>query len=210
MTKSEAAYAAVRDRILRGELAPGQVIQQRELAAALGVSTTPLREALRRLMTEGLVELDSHRDARITRLRPEESRDLLELRAALDPLAASLAAQRRTNDDLTELRAALAALEPLPAQPTLDQLRAHRRFHRAIHAAAHNDLLAATLESLWDKADRYRIGALAHGARAEHDVAGEHHRLVEAIAAGHAQAAAAIMRDHIGASLGAAEISAGQ
>ena len=84
--------AHLRDRILGGDLAPGQVLQQRELAASLGISTTPLREALRRLMTEGLVELDSHRDARITDLRAEQARDLLELRMALDPLAASLAA----------------------------------------------------------------------------------------------------------------------
>src|SRR5689334_829893 len=107
MTKSESAYQLLRDRILSGALAPGQVLQQRELAATLGISTTPLREALRRLMTEGLVDLDSHRDARITELRAEQARDLIELRSALDPLAAALAAERRTSDDLAEMRAAL-------------------------------------------------------------------------------------------------------
>ncbi len=96
VTKCDSAYATIRQRILGGDLAPGQVLQQRELATALGISTTPLREALRRLATEGLVELDSHRDARIAALRAEQARDLLEVRLALDPVAASLAAQRRT------------------------------------------------------------------------------------------------------------------
>ena len=85
-TKSDYAYRQVRDRILSGELLPGAVIQQRELASQIGISTTPLREALRRLKSEGLVELDAHRDARISSLRAEEARDLLELRKSLDPV----------------------------------------------------------------------------------------------------------------------------
>lgn len=204
MTKSETAYAVLRDRILGGKLAPGQVLQQRELAASLGISTTPLREALRRLMTEGLVELDSHRDARIPELRAEQAQDLLELRSALDPLAASLAAERRTTADLAEMREALADLEPLPGRPTLEQLGAHRRFHRAVHTAAHNTLLATSLEQLWDQSDRYRLFALAGGHRShDGDAAKEHRALVAAIADRDADEAGAIMRTHIGASLGA-------
>ena len=141
VTKCDSAYATIRQRILGGDLAPGQVLQQRELATALGISTTPLREALRRLATEGLVELDSHRDARIAALRAEQARDLLEVRLALDPVAASLAAQRRTSADLTELRAALSDLEPLTGRPSTPELAAHRRFHRAVHVAAHNEIL---------------------------------------------------------------------
>ena len=208
MTKSEAAYQLLRDRILSGELAPGQVLQQRELAATLGISTTPLREALRRLMTEGLVDLDSHRDARITELRAEQARDLLELRAALDPLAAALAAERRTSDDLAAMRAALEALEPLSTGTTVEQLGVHRRFHRAVYAAGHNPLLVASLEQLWDQSDRYRLLVLSTGDRAADgpgagDTAHEHRALVAAIADRDGETAAAIMRDHIGSSLGA-------
>src|SRR5262245_61413048 len=112
-TKSDFAYSQVRRRILSGELEPGAVLQQRELASQIGISTTPLREALRRLMSEGLVELDAHRDARITPLRAEEARDLLEVRRSLDPLAAGLAAERRTTADLQLIRAAHQGLEPL-------------------------------------------------------------------------------------------------
>ena len=98
-TKSDLAYTRVRGLILSGELAPGAVLPQAALAQQIGISTTPLREALRRLKQEGLVELDAHRDARVRPLDATEARDLLELRRSLDPLAASLAAQRRTDAD---------------------------------------------------------------------------------------------------------------
>ena len=159
-TKSDYAYRQVRDRILSGELQPGAVIQQRDLASLIGISTTPLREALKRLKSEGLVELDAHRDARISPLRAEEARDLLELRKSLDPLAAGLAAQRRTNADIQAIRAAHVQVAPLPTGPEIGQLVAHRNFHAAIYRASHNDLLIGALEGLWDKADRYRRLAL--------------------------------------------------
>src|SRR3954466_11368886 len=129
MTKSDLAYTRVRGLILSGELAPGAVLPQASLAQRIGMSTTPLREALRRLKQEGLVELDAHRDARVRPLDAAEARDLLELRRNLDPPAASPAAQRRTEDDLADIRAALEGLEALDAAPSLAQLASHHRFH---------------------------------------------------------------------------------
>ncbi len=207
-TKSDYAYRQVRDRILSGELQPGAVIQQRELAGRIGISTTPLREALRRLKSEGLVELDAHRDARIAPLRAEEARDLLELRKSLDPLAAGLAAQRRTNADIQAIRTALADVEPLPTPPVIEQLVAHRNFHAAVYRASHNDLLIEALEGLWDKADRYRRLALQteRTQAARDQKATEHQLLVDYIAAGDSEAAAHVMRAHIDTSLGAAAV----
>jgi DNA-binding GntR family transcriptional regulator len=207
-TKADYAYRQVRDRILSGELQPGAVIQQRDLASRIGISTTPLREALRRLKSEGLVELDAHRDARISALRAEEARDLLELRKSLDPLAAGLAAERRTNADIQTIRAAHAGLEPLPSQPAIGQLVAHRNFHAAIYRASHNDLLIDSLEGLWDKADRYRRLALQNdrGQAARDIKAREHQMLMELIAAGDAAEAAKVMRAHIDTSLGATAV----
>lgn len=204
-TKAEVAYTLVRDRLLRGELVPGAVIQQAALARDLGISTTPLREALRRLMTEGLVELDARRDARVTRLTAEEARDLIEIRRSLDPLAAGLAAERRTRDDLALIRAKAAELRPLRTDPGPSELATHRRFHVAIYTASHNQLLVETLDGLWDKADRYRRLALEDG-RTEQDLDRtntEHLALVDAIAAGDSGTAAAVMLAHVDASLGA-------
>lgn len=207
-TKSDFAYRQVRDRILSGELQPGAVIQQRELAGRIGISTTPLREALRRLKSEGLVELDAHRDARIAPLRAEEARDLLELRMSLDPLAARLAAQRRTNADIQAIRAALIEVTPLPTAPAVTQLVAHREFHAAIYRASHNDLLIDSLEGLWDKADRYRRLALQteRTQEARDQKAHEHTQLVDLIAAGDGDGAANVMSAHIDTSLGASAV----
>jgi DNA-binding GntR family transcriptional regulator len=204
-TKSDFAYTRVRELILSGELEPGAVINQAILARQIGISTTPLREALKRLKQQGLVELDAHRDARVTPLDPEEARDLLEVRRALDPLAASLAADRRTKQDVAEMRAALEGLEALASNPTVQQLVAHRRFHAAIYRASHNARLAETLDGLWDTADRYR----RHGLQVERSAeeiatkANEHTLLFEAIVEGDGATAADVMRAHIQTSLGA-------
>jgi DNA-binding GntR family transcriptional regulator len=205
VTKAESAYELVREQVLSGDLEPGAVIAQATLARELGISTTPLREALRRLMTEGLVELDAHRDARVTRLTAEEARDLIEIRRSLDPLAAGLAAERRTREDLALIRATADELLPLRTDPGPAELLTHRRFHVAIYSASHNQMLVQTLDGLWDKADRYRRLALENG-RTEEDLDRthtEHRAMVEAIAAGDAETAAAVMLAHVDASLGA-------
>jgi DNA-binding GntR family transcriptional regulator len=204
-TKSEFAYLTLRNKILSGELAPGETINQATLAPAIGVSTTPLREALRRLKSEGLVELDAHRDARVTMLTAEEARDLLEMRRSLDPLAVALAAERRTKDDIRAIRTAAEGLQPLRSDPAVPHLIAHRRFHTALYLASHNDLLIGALDGLWDKADRYRrLGLVPERGQAERDQkAAEHAALLDCVVAGDAEGAAQIMRQHIDTSLGA-------
>ena len=204
-TKSDLAYTRLRGLILSGDLAPGAVLPQGALARTIGISTTPLREALRRLKQEGLVDLDAHRDARVRPLDATEARDLLELRASLDPLAASLAAERRTDADVADVRAALDGLDALPNHPSAAQLESHHRFHAAIHRASHNALLVETLEGLWVKTDRYRRHGLEAGrSDEERDArATEHRRLFEAVRDGDADTAAELMRRHVETSLGA-------
>ncbi len=204
-TKSEWAYARVREMVLTGELEPGAVLHQAVLARQIGISTTPLREALRRLAQQGLVELGAHRDARVAPLDAAEARDLVELRQDLDPLAAGLAAQRRTAADLAEMAQSLARLESLPEDPSPAQLAGHRRFHAALYRASHNAVLVETLDGLWDKTDRYRRHALRAG-RSDEEVAQraeEHRLLVEAVSDRDAAAATELMRRHVETSLGA-------
>ena len=205
VTKSDYAYTRLREAILGGEIEPGTVLHQPTLAKKIGISTTPLREAMRRLMTEGLVELDAHRDARVSSLTAEEARDLLEIRRSLDPLAAGLAAERRTKEDIRLIRESAIHVEPLLSNPSMVDLVAHRRFHTAIYAASHNDLLTSTLDALWDKADRYRrLGLQVVRSQEERDQkAREHAGLIEAVVSGDSEGAAEIMRQHIDTSLGA-------
>jgi DNA-binding GntR family transcriptional regulator len=204
-TKSDLAYIRVRELILSGRLEPGAVLPQVALAREIGMSTTPLREALRRLKQEGLVELDAHRDARVRQLDATEARDLLELRRSLDPLAASLAAWRRTASDLAEVQAALDGLEALSNSPSVGQLESHHRFHAAIHRASHNALLIDVLDGLWVKTDRYRRHGLEAGrSDEERDARATEHRLLfEAVRDGDADAAADLMLRHVETSLGA-------
>lgn len=202
--KSDLAYTVVRNRILTGEYPPGSTFNQATLAVELGISTTPLREALRKLDSEGLVQLGAHRDAVVTSLSVEEARDLLEMRLALDPLAAGLAAERRTRDDIAAIRAA-ADIHALPAHPTIDELVRHRRFHQTIYLASHNEVLITTLDTLWDKNDRYRLAGLRRDRTADEHAQkdAEHHELMMCVIAGDSDGARAVMHRHIQSSLGA-------
>jgi DNA-binding GntR family transcriptional regulator len=210
LSKSDAAYAEVRDRILSGELAPGSVLAQYELAESLAMSITPLREALRRLKGEGLVELDVHRDARVAPLHAKEARELFEIRLSLDPLAAGLAAQRRTDDDIEAMRFAVGRLLPVTKKWGEEALAAHRAFHRAVYRASHNDELIGLLDSLWDRSDRYRrLGLeLPPGEEPRLRDHQEHHTLLNLIIEGDSDAVSALLRDHIRLSLTASAIEA--
>lgn len=211
LTKTAYVYEELRRRILAGELAGGQIISQEQLAVDLGVSTTPLREALRRLDAEGLVTLDAHRDARVTELNAEEARSLFEVREKLDPLASKLAAQRRTDADIADIKTALRDLEPLSTSTGFEMLLAHRAFHRSIYTASHNPLLMSLLEGLWDKADRYRQVGLKSKPDSRADqarVRREHIEIAEAVINGDPRAAERTMRNHVRASLGRRAITA--
>jgi DNA-binding GntR family transcriptional regulator len=210
-TKNDYAYAEVRSRILTGELEPGSVISQARLANELGVSTTPLREAIRRLAAEGMILLEAHRDARVTAVSAPEAKHLYEVRESVDPLAAGLAAQRRSEEDLARMSNALDALTPLRGAATLDSLMAHREFHRSIYRASDNPILIDMLEKLWDKADRYRLIGLRTTSDSADDnarVSAEHKELLDAVQAQDAPRAQLIMRKHITHSLGRRAITA--
>jgi DNA-binding GntR family transcriptional regulator len=196
---SDRVERALRDRILRGDVAPGARLNEVEIAGELGVSRGPIREALQRLASDGLVELQAHRGAFVRRLGPAQVRDLFEVRLALETTVARLAAQRATDAQ----RAALEALLRAGADPTGD---ADRRFQGAhdLHArladATANPALAAhvTLVNQALRLLRTRSGEVP--ARAEHAVA-EHAAIVAAVRAGDADRAAAAMEAHLRSAL---------
>ncbi len=204
-TKTDYAYAALRERIMSGAIPHGSPVSQEALAAEINVSTTPLREAMRRLASEGLVILDAHRDARVAPLTAEEARSLFEIRQQLDPLAVRLAAERRSEADSERIRAAASSLEPLGTYSGVGALDAHRAFHAALYRASHNDLLIGVLDGLWDKADRYRRAGLASREDSAADrarVQEEHKAMMEAVLNGEPDAAEDAMRSHVANSLG--------
>ncbi|TDD01606.1 GntR family transcriptional regulator [Saccharopolyspora terrae] len=209
-SKGDVAYVELRERILSGALLPGSRLAQHELAAELDMSLTPLREAVRRLSSEGLIDLDSQRDARVASMSAGEARQLFEVRLSLDPTAAELAAERRSDDDLTTLRAAAARLLPVTRAWGEEALTAHRAFHRALYLASRNDVLIRMLDDLWDKSDRYRrIGLeLPPGEEPRTRDHREHHDLVDLVEAGDGAGARELMRAHIERSLTGSAIDA--
>ncbi len=205
LTKSDYAYGEVRERIMSGRLPQGATVNLEALAAELSVSTTPVREAMRRLASEGFVVLDAHRDAHVARLSAAEARNLFEVRQQLDPLAIRLAAERRDDVDVTQIRQAAASLGPLDAGSGLAALEAHRAFHAALYRASHNELLISLLDGLWDKADRYRRAALETREDSPADrarVQAEHQAMMRAVLDGDPDAAEEQMRSHVANSLG--------
>jgi DNA-binding GntR family transcriptional regulator len=197
LTKAEAAYLEVRARILDGSLQPGSTINQERLAADLGLSITPLREALRRLEAEELVTLQAHKILSIVPLSRGELHELCVVRASLDPLAATLAAQEATDQEI-QIITALAARRR--ARELRDRLSAHHEFHHAIYAASHNKTLAGILDQLWARTDRYRIIVL-HSHSFNQSTNAEHRKIAMAIHDRQGQVAADLMQRHVEAAL---------
>jgi len=208
-SKADVAYAEIRQRILDGTLEAGSKLLQYELADSLGISITPLREAIRRLSGEGWILLDAHRNARVAKMDFDEARQVFEARRAMEPVAIALAAARRTDSDIARMTAALENLLPVTREWGETALAAHRGVHEALYRAAHNEVMARILNDLWDKSDRYRrVGLqLPPGGEPRTRDFNEHHRLVELVIAREADAASELMASHIDNSLTASALA---
>lgn len=194
-TKNEAAYQILRDRILSGDLLPGHEIDHESLAAQLEVSTTPLREAVRRLQTERLIESAQHQKVRVSRLTARELNELYAVRLNLEPMAAELCAQNAPSRQLSHIQEVVSR-RPIDGDGLED---VNRELHTAIFRSSGNDVLIRLLDDLWDHADRYRrvlaarpmTAALAH---LEHEA---HQAVVAAIVEHDVEGAGRAMRSHL-------------
>jgi len=204
-SKAAWAYAHLRRQILDGDLAPDARLAQEELAESLGMSVTPLREAVRLLASEGLLTVVAHRDVRVSAVSADEARDLLETRLSLEPAATRLAAERRDDEDLLRISEAAERLLPVNRQSGEEAVAAHRAFHAAVYRASHNEVMIRMLDDVWDKSDRYRrLGlALPGGDAPRTDDLREHHDLVALIRDGDADGAERLARRHVAHSLSA-------
>jgi DNA-binding GntR family transcriptional regulator len=188
---ADRAYLAIRGLIVSLELPPGAVIDERELMQRLGLGRTPVREALRRLAQEQLVEVFPRRGMFVTNVDVRDLARISEVRLALEPEAARLAADRATDEE----RDKLAALGDRIKRGA-DLMGLDEQIHRAIYAAAHNDLLEKTLGEYYVLA--LRIWAIALDRAEDLEDAVEAHRdLIQAIVVGNGERAAATMRAHV-------------
>ena len=160
-TKAETVYGEIRRRILNGDLKPSAPLNQEALAPELGVSVTPVREAIRRLEAEGLLQFQAHKLVIVTPLTHSELSEIYEVRLQLDPYAASLAARAAKDDDLNEIDRLAAASSPTDQ---MEQVRLNHSFHRAIYMRSGNSTLTEILDRLWERTDRYRVMLITRDA----------------------------------------------
>lgn len=183
----------IRQRIADGRLSPGSKMVERELAAELGVSRVPVREALRTLETEGFVQVVPRRGVIVRRLSRRDVEELFDVREALEVLATRRAAERATSDELAALRRILDEGDAAVArEDTAAGQRSNEAFHDALVSLAHNDLLAGMLEPLqgrlhWLFRQNEDIAELVH----------EHRQLFDAIASGDPERAGAVALQHV-------------
>lgn len=190
-------YTAIRERITSGSLARGARVHQEDLAEELGVSRTPVREALRRLAAEGLVEMRTNRGARVADVDQAGMRVSYEARTVIEPGAARLAAAQRLDEPLARMRAAVAA-QRRSLRNVQRSFEANREFHLALAAASGNEFLSQFAERLWVA----RIGETIYERQVETqermllDVR-EHEHILEAIEAGDGRRAESLTRRHL-------------
>jgi len=191
------AYEQIRRRILDIDWPPVHRALEQEVALALGMSRTPVREALLRLQSEGLVELIPRHGMRVLPVSPNDMREIYQVLTALECMAAELLAQRKpTAEELEPLVAATRAMDKALKAEDLDAwAAADERFHAQLVELAGNRQLQATVLNYWDRAHRARLFTLRLRPAPVNSTK-EHMQMVERLSAGDAAGAAAVTRAH--------------
>lgn len=193
-------YNEIKKGVLRGEMPPGTVLSEAELSRRWEVSRTPVREALRQLELENLVTWAPRRGATVARITVRGLRDIVELRSALEALAARLAAVRRTDEDVAELNRLMAAIDEAHRRQDIQAtIELDDAFHRRISFATGNKLLAGSTDRLLDRVRFARSMARNVRGRLE-EIQREHRAILDAITQRHPKDAERAAIEHIEAS----------
>ncbi|MGQ0611204.1 MAG: GntR family transcriptional regulator [Paracoccaceae bacterium] len=189
------AYTLILEAIERGDYNPGSRLVESELAERLGVSRTPVREALQRLETQGMLTRDG-RSLIVASLDHNQLAELYTVRAELEGLAARLAARHATAEEVRVLQGMTQEDRKLLGGDPRALSRANKRFHKLIHLASHNRFLVQQLDLVHRSMALMATTSFAAEGRDEVALA-EHAQIAEAIAAGDGDAADAALKSHI-------------
>ena len=197
MTFVRQAYRTIKARILENHYPPGQQVLEQQLANDLGMSRTPVREALIRLQNEGLVELIPRRGMRVVPLSPADMQEIYEVLTALEVTAVELLARRSHSPEaLRPLAEALKDMETRLDQDDLDGwARADARFHQTLITLSGNKRLAGMAATLADQAHRARMVTLRLRPKPDQSIR-EHREVLEALQAGDGRQAGERHRQH--------------
>ena len=189
----DVVFNTLRQAILKGELAPGERLMEIQLAERLGVSRTPIREAIRKLELEGLVLMIPRKGAEVAKISEKSLRDVLEVRRSLEELAIELACQRMTEEEVDaqeEFKAAVACGDAMKIAET------DETYHDVIYKGTGNDRLVQILNNLREQMYRYRLEYIKDEDKRQILLL-EHDKILKAVKLRRVEEAKEAMREHI-------------
>lgn len=190
-------FNSLRKAILKGELEPGERLMEKQLAEKMGVSRTPIREAIRKLELEGLVIMVPRKGAEVAMITRQDIKDVLEVRAALESLAVKLACQRMEKQSLNELMAVNDAFMGAARRGDVETvIKKDVEFHDAIYSATNNGKLVGMINNLQEQIYRFRVEYIRQMSDFDTLMA-EHEEIVTAIAGHQSDKAQEIATRHI-------------
>lgn len=193
----DVVFENLRTAILEGDLKAGQRLMEVQLAEQLGVSRTPIREAIRKLELEGLVVMLPRKGAYVANISFKDLIDVLEIRSSLEGLAASLAAERRRDEDIDELEKVAKEFEKSVRETDIDNvLKKDVEFHEKVFLMANNKKLYQLITSLWEQVHRFRRTYVSD-YEASLSLVDEHNRILQAIKDGDCELAKKNATEHI-------------
>ncbi len=193
----EMVYESLRDAIVNQTLKPGERLMETELAEELGVSRTPVREAIRKLELEGYVVMIPRKGAYVSGLSIRDINEVFEIRGTLEALAAGLSAERATEEEIEEMKQDLEMEAHLwETSDLLKTIEIDIKFHEMIYASARNSRLLTMIKELREQVQRFRTTTLAVPGRMKFAL-DEHRKILAAIAARDVETAQQAAKEHI-------------
>ncbi len=193
----DVVFQTLRDAILKGELKPGERLMEMHLAEKLGVSRTPIREAIRMLEKEGLAVTIPRKGAQVAKMTEKDLEDVLEIREALDELSVRSACKRWTESELEDLKVATADFEKaVKGKDVRDIVDKDERFHDVIYMMSQNDKLIEIIGNLREQMYRYRYEYVKDTSNYKRLVS-EHQKILEGITRRDTEFVTEIMHQHL-------------
>ncbi len=193
----DVVFNTLRQAILKGELAPGERLMEIQLAERLGVSRTPIREAIRKLELEGLVVMIPRKGAEVAKITEKDLKDVLEVRCSLEELAISLACEKIGEDQVKELKETLIDFENAMSSKDVTNLaEIDVKFHDIIYSSTGNQRLIQILNNLREQMYRYRVEYLKD-SQSHAKLLKEHKDIVSSLIKRDQEAATRDIKEHI-------------
>ena len=193
----DVVFKTLRQAILKGELEPGERLMEIQLAERLGVSRTPIREAIRKLELEGLVLMIPRKGAEVAKISENNLRDVLEVRRSLEELAIDLACQRMTEEELSELKKTEERFaKAIQTGEVMEIAQTDESYHEIIYNSTKNQKLVQILNNLREQMYRYRMEYIKDDDKRQILLV-EHDHIIKALSLRHVQEAKMAIREHI-------------